>query len=70
MPHHPTEIGSGALGYTAIGEQVGMALRMDEEACFLGLIEPPVARGDVFPGVRCRLAGKSFVLALPPWTLS
>ena len=37
-----------------------------QEAWLLGLIEPPVARGDVFPGVRCRLAGKSFVLALPP----
>jgi hypothetical protein len=33
---------------------------------FWGLIEPPVARGDVFPDLRCRLAGKSFVLALPP----
>ena len=30
------------------------------------LIEPPVTPGDVFPDVRCRLAGKSFVLALPP----
>jgi hypothetical protein len=60
------EIGSGALGYTAIGEQVGMAQRMDQEACFLGLIEPPVARGDVVPDVRCGLAVKSFVLALPP----
>jgi hypothetical protein len=25
-----------------------------------------VTRGDVFPDVRCRLAIKSFVLALPP----
>ncbi len=52
------EIGSGALGYTAVGEQVGMAQRMESVA-------PP--GGVMLSESTARLVDHTTVLAEPEW---
>jgi class 3 adenylate cyclase len=52
------EIGSGALGYTAVGEQVGMAQRMESVA-------PP--GGVMLSESTARLVDHTAVLAEPQW---
>ena len=52
------EIGSGALGYTAVGEQVGMAQRMESVA-------PP--RGVMLSESTARLVEHTTELAEPEW---